>query len=221
MNVIKKAALALLYFSTAAAHAEEFLELPPRYAVEVVVFQHLDQSHSTLETPPPPDPYALESPAPPRQATGPQVEFLLLDPSTGMTAFTQLGPERQTLGGAWRRLERLDAYRPLAYLSWSQPALGRAAAPSFWLADVGATPPGLQGQVKLYKERFVHLALDLTWQEAAGAQPARPAARIEESRRLRGDLVQYFDNPRFGAIAYVRELEMPEASPDPVTEPAG
>jgi hypothetical protein len=191
----------------------------PRFAVELLVFQHLDQTRSTAEIAPPPNPYADVPEGAAKLPPGPELTFLLLDPASDPFAIQALPVGERALASAWARLERLDAYRPLAYLSWSQTTTGRSAARSFWLDEVGVIPPGLQGQVTLYKERYLHLALDLEWAgvptDTTGVMDAAPAARIEESRRLRGDVVQYFDNPQFGAIAYVRELQAPEELPGP------
>lgn len=226
MKILAQAVVALVCLAVSAGFAEQHEEAPPRYAVEVLVFRHLDQSRATAETEVPPDPYAQEVPAAALPPTQPPIEFLLLDPLGGEARFDPLQGGALTLRGAWSRLDRLDAYQPLAYFSWSQLALGQAATQSLGLADLGVTPPGLNGEVKLYKERFLHLALDLSWQESAatvttGDRVALPPARIEESRRLRGDLVQYFDNPRFGALAYVRELESPEAAAGSEPDPTG
>ena len=225
MKTIGRIALVGLCLAGSPGQTQEDVEDPPRYAVEILVFQHLDQTRSTQEMPPPPNPLAGEVPPARFTAPGPALEFVLLDPLTGGAGFAELAPDDMSLGDAWGRLERLDAYLPLAYLSWSQPARPRVAAQPLPVGNAGAAPPGLSGQVTLYKERFLHLALDLAWQESPGATQslnpvAPPAAYIDESRRLTSDLVQYFDNPRFGAIAYVRQLEIaaPEAA---AAEPQG
>ncbi len=225
MKTIGRIALAVLCLAGPLGHTQEDLEEPPRYAVEILVFQHLDQTRSTQEIPPPPKPFSSEVRPAPLTPPGPALEFVLLDPVTGGPAFAELAPEDMSLGDAWGRLERLDAYLPLAYLSWSQPARPRAAAQPLPVGYAGAVPPGLIGQVTLYKERFLHLALDLAWQASPGNpasldQVAPPAEYIDESRRLTSDLVQYFDNPRFGAIAYVRELEI-AAPAEAAAEPPG
>lgn len=224
MKTIARITLAALLLAGLPAYTQDDGEAPPpRYAVEILVFQHLDQSRSTLETPVLADPYAADPlPAP---AADPRLDFVLLDPMTGGPGFAPLAQDQLSLGRAWRRLQQLDAYRPLAYLSWSQPARPQAAAQSLWLNQAGAIPPGLSGEVTLYKERFLHVALDLAWQPSPGA-PESPdqaiglAAHIDESRRLRGDVVQYFDNPQFGAIAYVRALKVAEPE-EAAAEPTG
>lgn len=223
MKTLARITLAALLLAGVPAHAQDDAAAsPPRYAVEIVVFQHLDQSRSTAETPLPTKPFAAD--AAPAVPAGPELEFVLLSPVNGGPGFARLAENELSLGNAWQRLERLDAYRPLAYLSWSQLAHPQAAAQSLWLKQAGVTPPGLSGEVTLYKERFLHLALDLEWELPPGmAQRPEPAvsqtARIEESRLLRGDIVQYFDNPQFGAITYVRELEVAEPA-DTAADPS-
>ena len=220
MKTLVRITLATLLLAGVPAHAQDDAEAsPPRYAVEILVFQHLDQSRSTAETPLPAKPLAAGA-AP----AGPELEFVLLSAVNGGPGFARLAENELSLGNAWQRLERLDAYRPLAYLSWSQLAHPQAAAQSLWLNQAGVTPPGLSGEVTLYKERFLHLALDLEW-ELPPDMAQRPelavsqTARIEESRLLRGDVVQYFDNPQFGAITYVRELEVAEPA-DTAADPS-
>lgn len=230
MTKLLQIGLGLTMLVGATAFAQERApidDMPVRYAVEVLVFEHRDQSRSTSEIPLPADPFGRETNGGPAAPAGPRLEFLVMDPDAQRPSIGPLDAADRSLSGAWRRLERLDAYQPIAYLSWSQTALGRAAADAFWLEEVGSAAPGLSGQVKLYKERFLHLALDLSWRQPAPTQAPGsdrdaelPPARIEESRRLKGDVVQYFDNPRFGAIAYVRVLEVPGAE-EAETLPAG
>jgi hypothetical protein len=217
---------ALLLAAVLPVSAQEETPAPSRYAVEVIVFENLDQSRSTPETPVPADPYAVAEPAPSaRLATRPELEFLLLAPGSGQPGFTDLPATERRLEAAYQRLERLDAYRPLAYLAWVQPARPRAAAEPLAVAQTNLAAPGLAGHITLFKERFVHLDLDLDWDSwsgraapGTGSIPEAPA-HIAESRRVRGDTVEYFDHPRFGAITYVREL--PEEPQPPATEPAG
>lgn len=73
-----------------------------------------------------------------------------------------------------------------------------------------AAQAGLQGSVTLFRERFLHLVLDISLAEP-DADPAL-AARISQSRRVRGRSWQYFDHPRFGVIVSVRAPAAAEAS---------
>jgi hypothetical protein len=236
MNLLKTGWL--LFAGIMASLAQAQTEpAQPRYAVEVIIFEHVDQSQSTQELPVPPAqllPGDAASPLPATPAGNPRppLSFLLLDPRLGQPDFLALAPGEKVLDRAYRRLEQLDAYRPLVHLAWSQRAWPRNAAQALDLADSRLAPAGLSGQLTLYKERYVHLALDLTLvnRQAAPAggmnatatpSSAAGAARIIESRRLRGEAAQYFDNPRFGAIAQVWELRAPEEESTDVAEPTG
>jgi len=224
----------LLLASILAGPAQAQTEaLQPRYAVEVIIFEHVDQSRSTQEVPVPPTLFgpgetANPRPGPMEDNPGEPLSFLLLDPRLGEPDFLSLAPGEKVLEPAYRRLERLDAYRPLVHLAWSQQAWPRDAAEALNLAETGLAPPGLSGQLTLYKERYVHLALDLKLGSTAASlgtatdAPRSSAgnARIVESRRLRGEDVQYFDNPRFGAIAQVWKLTAPEADTPPAADTA-
>ncbi|MGI9331167.1 MAG: CsiV family protein [Gammaproteobacteria bacterium] len=246
MKLLNTAGLILAAITAGLAHAQtepaEIADpLPPpkpRYAVEVIIFEHVDQSRSTQETPVPPD---LSQPAAPDGNSRPPLSFLLLDPRLGQPDFLPLAPGEKVLDLAYRRLEQLDAYRPLVHLAWTQQAWPRDAAEALDLTDRGLAPPGLSGQLTLYKERYVHLAVDLAlesllaepasaldpavapaWVLPAVPPPAAPeTARILESRRLRGAAAQYFDNPRFGAIAQVWELKPPEEEPAEAADSTG
>ena len=128
----------------------------------------------------------------------------------------------------------MDIYEPLLHLGWTQQARSRAEANPFDMAHPDARRAGVTGTVILYKERYLHLKLDLTldptpvpetvelpgefsimaeerWDERA--PPAPIVYHLEESRRLRGEDTQYFDHPQFGVIASIREIEKPEAIP--------
>lgn len=220
----------LLVGVLAGSAAAETDEQPaePRYAVEILIFEYLDRSGSTPEIPPPRSDDGIDAPGPARPPPGKRspVGFLLLDPGAGPPDFLALEPQQLALNGAYQRLARLDAYRPLAVLGWTQRAWPRDAAEGLEVELDAAVPPGLSGRITLFKERFLHLAVDLEFtsgtdrlQSPAGVP--QPAARIVESRRLRGDEAQYFDHPRFGVIATVRELQPPVADDAPASGTSG
>jgi len=234
MKLLDSPWLLLAGVMTSLAHAQS--EPPePRYAVEVIIFEHVDQSRSTPEVPVPPalmlpGDAASPLPEPPPGNTRAPLSFLLLDPRLGQPDFLALAPEEKVLDGAYRRLEQLDAYRPLVHLAWTQQAWPRNAAEALDLENRGLAPPGLSGQLTLYKERYVHLALDLALVVDSesprvsimdGKAATAGAARIVESRRLRGAAAQYFDNPRFGAIAQVWELTPPKEEPADAADSTG
>lgn len=250
----------LLAPSLAGAEASTDPWMTDRYEVEIIVFRHLDQSRNTPEqTVPgaligaspldifPVDPRAPAGPnAEPSQPTArpgdpaatPTIGFYLLEIYPSFPAFVTLDATRAKLGRVYARLERLDAYRPIFHRVWMQGARPAAEAAPF---PVSATAGDfeLSGSVTLYKERYVHLEVNLelapvlpeappsqpeptAWPAfgdvsapldpaVAPTQPARkPAFEMRESRRIRGSDAQYFDHPQFGVIARISEIELAE-----------
>jgi hypothetical protein len=187
------------------AGAAESVDLT-RYEVEVIVFRHVDQTGNTPETPDP------ATAAGARLATsGPRASFLLLDPHPISPEFIGLSRDRLQLNGVYSRLERLGAYQPLLHLGWEQQALPKTRAQPFLLSDATASTSGLTGTIKLYEQRYLHLAVDIRSFDLPAGTAAEPLgdARILESRRLRDDKLQYFDHPRIGVIASVRRVPEP------------
>lgn len=199
---------ALLAVCAGLAAAEE-PAAPDLYRIEVIVFRHVDQSRSTPEQAPPVSGPVADLPPPPGQDR-PQLEFLLLDPRP-LRAPIDLPRDQLQLDAIVARLERVDAYQPLLHFGWQQPAAGRAEAGNYWLTAAQEEQLGLTGKLRIYKERYLHLAMALAFDPRDGS--GRPAV-IEESRRLRDERLQYFDHPQFGVIASVTRIE-----PDPVVGP--
>lgn len=195
------------------AAAQEELSAPDRYRVEVIVFRHIDQSRNTPEQAPPVSGPVANLPQPSGQDR-PQPEFLLLDPQL-QKAPRDLPRDLLELDSIVARLERVDAYQPLIHFGWQQPAAGRAEAEDYWLSAAIGEQLGLTGKLRIYKERYLHLAMALEFDPRDGR--GRPAV-IEESRRLRDDSLQYFDHPQFGVIATVSKVE-PEPADEETSTP--
>ena len=199
---------ALLAFS-ACVSAQEEPARPDLYRIEIIVFRHVDQSRNTPEQPPPEAGPVADLPSP-RGQDRPQLEFLLLDPRP-VRSPVDLPREQLQLDSVVARLARIDAYQPLLHFGWQQPASGRAEAGNYWLNAAQEEQLGISGKLRIYKERYLHLAMSLAFDPRDGS--SRPAV-IEESRRLRDDRLQYFDHPQFGVIASVTRVE-----PEPADEP--
>lgn len=222
----------------------------PVYQVEVLVFRHLDQSQTTGETRSEPEPAlpgefgvgaaqgstnkaaaGLSADAPQVPGSGPllvdnnapdPVEFVLLEPVPSTPDFVQLGWQQFMLVDVEERLYTIDAYEPVAHFGWLQTARGAADAVAFDLVVTGINPEMLTGTVTLYKQRFLHLEVDIALSNDPDAGTSSPQGfwskimpliedrkmmhEIDQSRRIREGLLQYFDHPNFGVIATVTEI---------------
>lgn len=94
---------------------------PNWYDVEVIVFRSVDPAAGSGETWPAdpgiPD-WAAALPLNPPNSIGPAVPY------------QTLSPVNEQLDEDWTRLKRSHGYQPLLHLTWTQPALDRATAPS-------------------------------------------------------------------------------------------
>jgi hypothetical protein len=85
---------------------------------------------------------------------------------------------------------------------------------------------GIEGNVRLILERYLHLDVNLLLMSSRGTGGAVysdgpgsvPVYELREQRRIRSGELHYFDHPRFGMIARVTPYAIPEAAA--VTEPA-
>jgi hypothetical protein len=162
------------------------------------------------------------------QDEGPQrppIDFLLLEPEPQLPDFLPVESGELVLDPVYQRLVRLDAYNPALQLAWTQGARPRTVAQPYFISTADTRVTGISGTVKLSKERYLHLELDLAFRpDAIGlAEPGfrvdpvtrrdmpgglPPVAyRIKGSRRVRAAEIHYFDHPKFGVIASVREIK--------------
>jgi hypothetical protein len=148
--------------------------------------------------------------------------------------FRLLRPEELQLTNQYRILERNpQAYAPLLHGGWVQPGLPEADARPFDLAMLGATNP--MGTIRLYLSRFLHVNLDLSYQDAAApATPAAPGFRdelaelpitpryhLDADRPTRSGELHYFDHPAFGVLIKVTPVRPEQTQPgSPGTRPA-
>lgn len=166
----------------------------------------------------------------------PPIDFYLLEIDPQLPDFLPIESDELVLDPVYERLVRLDAYSPVLQLAWTQGARGRDVAQPYFISASDTDVTGLSGTIRLYKERYLHLELNLSFRpdaigsaeagfsaeplsrrdEVIGALP--PAAhRIRGSRRVRTEEIHYFDHPGFGVIASVLEIKPDQepASPSP------
>ncbi len=101
-----------------------------------------------------------------------------------------------------------------------------------------ATTPGVEGTIRLYLRRYLHLEADLLYEnEELSAQIGVPQAvvgnpetspfparevpvsrfRLKQQRRLRSGEIHYLDHPLFGLIVKVTPFELPP-EPEPIPQ---
>lgn len=108
--------------------------------------------------------------------------------------YERLTRDELTMNDTWSRLQRLDAYRPLMHFGWTQPAIPEDQTTALELQRFGRVPARLDGTLRLFLSRFLHLVVDvsLAAPESARNQAAAiiaaepPAARFGDGRIQRG-----------------------------------
>lgn len=213
--------------------AADAAEAPRHYSVEVIIFRYLEDVSVGTEI------------FVPERALLQPVDEILQAPETRDEEATPVHPfsmrllsrDELTLGEAYGRLDRLDAYEPLMHFGWEQPTIPAEQTPALPLSRFSRVPAGLDGTLTLYLNRYLHLVVDVSLaappDEASGASPyedydevavaeygdQRVAAtdyddvylplryRIVEDRILKNGETRYYDHPKFGVIAKVLRIE--------------
>lgn len=121
-------------------------------------------------------------------------------------------------------LQRSGAYDVLVHTAWRQTGLDRTLAQPYRVPG-GTRRSGyrLEGTIRLVRERFLHLDIDLLLSKPQAAlipgqardMPDR-VYELRETRRVRRGELHYFDNPYLGVIAQVVSYEAPEPPVLPV-----
>jgi hypothetical protein len=149
--------------------------------------------------------------------------------------FTELAADFYTIGNISYALDRSGRYSVLFHRAWRQLAYDKAHAvayPIHSLAENGRD--SVEGIIKLVRERFLHLDVDVQLMSAAQGREvlysdspdSQPVFELIETRRIKSNVLHYFDHPRFGMIAKVTPYIPPEAEitdeeetpEEPVTE---
>lgn len=216
--MIRAASLIALSLFVGTALGAADADAPPWYDVEVIVFKNNTPPAADGEMwPIDPGMPALE------QAT----ELVPLPQSSPLPGspqpFQQLGDANQTLASALTRLTASRDYHPLLHLAWRQPVTAQADAPAVHIysgedsdgtegsAPTDAPARELDGTVRVSRNRFLHIDMDLLFQEsgAAGPDASGRTFRLRQSRRVNSGEVHYFDHPAFGALIRLTPYEAP------------
>ena len=133
---------------------------------------------------------------------------------------TGLSESTYQLNGIAYGLKQSRGYKVLLHAAWRLPARDARNAISVPIdTAVAAEGKVLSGSIKLIRERFLHLDVDLILAAAsastaasyAGESIGSPVYELREKRRIkRSNTVHYFDHPRFGVIAILTPHTTPE-----------
>ena len=235
--------LSLLAFLPAAAQerlGDVVVEEPEirRYTVEVIIFRYAQDVSTGSEIFPPDEPPAERLPGDEDIAfTDAQPLVAEPDPVPVPDAeFVLLAPADYQLGDIMDRMRRLDVYEPVMHFGWTQATWPQEQTEPVPLHRFARPPQGLDGDLTLYLNRFLHLVVDLQLEapksktynvdererlgdtrtvgellEEVDAQ-APAYYRIEEDRILKNGELRYYDHPKFGVLAKVTRVEEEEAS---------
>jgi hypothetical protein len=162
------------------------------YDVEVIVFRHLAASDDGEQWP---------------------ANTTVADDGFARTPLQQgledLPDSQFALNGVAGALQRSSAYQVLAHLLWRQAGYDRHSAVPYLINTAqGSAQYGLDGSITLIRERYLHLAIDLTLTSPGSLY------RLNETRRMRSGELHYFDNPHFGVIARITPYGSDESAPE-------
>lgn len=183
-----------------------------------------------------------------------------------VAAFRALPDDDLALSKEWSRLKRSAGYRPLLRVAWRQPGFSReesravhlhtpltdverpALAPRSGrttpsLADTGESlsrpttrEPGLDGTIRVWRERYLHVEADLRYSlraenaptlegnvgsQSAGAPLELVHFRLTERRRMRSRKLHFLDHPVFGMLVEITPFDPPptaDEQPAPSTD---
>jgi hypothetical protein len=118
----------------------------------------------------------------------------------------------------WKAAGTLEAdadYDVLIHKRWLQPAETASEAKWVYLKNARTDPLQLEGTVRFYQSRFLHVDVELLLREDGGRRLTATSTadagpmiyRISEQRRIRSRRVNYFDHPKFGALVRVAPVD--------------
>jgi len=153
----------------------------------------------------------------------PQTEPLETVPLTSGMATPLIQPaENESLVNAAQRLDRSSRYQVHFHEAWQQPILEKRLAQA---VAVQSENELIDGNIRLYKETYLHAQLDLWLMQNAGlinawsdaspegidiSSPRNP--NLKESRRIRSKKLYFFDHPKLGALVQLTPIDTPEAA---------
>lgn len=185
-----------------------FAQSAQAYVIELIVFESKNPNLWLSE----------HWPALPEKIDSSDSDVLLGSGSAGRNLLSE---SQLTLKETARRLTSSGEFAILTHLAWSQPAETRDAAKNSRLPE-GISRNGLPltGKVKLFKQKFEHISLELqctkqlpdTVSAAFADKQQLPISvinqqwrfRLQEARKVKLNELQYFDHPMCAVLLIVR-----------------
>jgi hypothetical protein len=104
-------------------------------------------------------------------------------------------------------LEQDGHYHVLAHQHWQQTIDAKTIAKPVRI--IGDNPAELEGVIRFYMSRYLHLDVDLLYRQVApaGSASGEVVYRLTEQRKVRSQEVHYFDHPKLGVLVRVMPVE--------------
>lgn len=174
------------------------------FQVEIIVFERLDEDGVWAEA---------WQPDPGRPPVDESINLLAAADATGEEtgtfAYRLLNPRSYSLKDSYGGLRYSKSFRPLLHYAWQQPALSQMLArwihlyvPPDSAGGFAPAPPRLDGTLRVYLTRYLHVDTDLLYQREGSEIPVR----LQASRRMRSGELHFLDHPLFGVLILVTPL---------------
>lgn len=199
-NIMHIFRIALLPVLVIAGIPGKTIAAPRLYDVEVIIFSHSSLSNTGEN---------WQTPAPGAgRARGKFRE----------NQFTELSSSRFKLNPVRYSLQQGGDYAVLYHRAWRQLAHNAANAADYPVHSFSENSRNsIEGTIRLVRERYLHLNVDLLLMESSGSEPGlysdgpgnKPAYRLVEKRRIKSSELHYFDHPKFGMLVMVTPYQSP------------
>jgi hypothetical protein len=191
--------LCVLTLLIGSAGAQQTLQ---SYDVELVIFRNMmPVSSNELLSVESAAPAAPASTALADEETNPASASNVIPEQRSLDTFPPLNPGKYKLSGIEDSLRRSgNKYQVIAHIGWTQPGFARTDAHYLAVDPLVAAGAGLGGRISLTRGRYLHLALDMTYQTP---EDAGQKFLLRQERRMRSNERHYIDHPKFGVIALV------------------
>jgi hypothetical protein len=110
-----------------------------------------------------------------------------------------------------KQLEQDGHYRVLAHAQWIQTIDAKTIAKPVRITSGNPAAAGeLDGLIRFYMSRYLHLDVNLEFRDPASDTATPVIYRMSEQRRIRSQETNYFDHPKFGVLVRVMPVEKNE-----------